>query len=141
MTAVRVIAENLAEPLDRSRPARPPEMVAAALGADRLAVWLGLRRGRCSSVNWGRLGNHRLLALRDCRRRSLDRKLLVTGLRAHLARGFAEKDAGASGSVGSGMNDQSDLVWGSEIAGMDLLVAPGEEDPAADVGVDRKRVV
>jgi hypothetical protein len=33
------------------------------------------------------------------------------------------------------MNDQSDLVWGSEIAGMDLLVALGEEDPAADVGV------
>jgi hypothetical protein len=52
VTAVRVIAENVAEPLDWSRPARPLEMLAAAFGADHLPVWLGPRRRRRPSVTW-----------------------------------------------------------------------------------------
>jgi hypothetical protein len=95
-------------------------MLAAALGADRLGLLpFGLRWGRRLPVRWGLLGNHRLLEFRCCRRRSLDSKLFVTRLRAHLAGGLAEKEAGASGSFRFGTNNQSDLKRSVEIAGMD----------------------
>src|ERR1022692_101068 len=140
MAAVRVKAEKRADQLDQSGPARPPEMLAAAPGADRLApLRLGLRWGRRPPVRWGRFGNHRRLELRRCRRRSLDQELLVTRLRAHLARCFAEKETGARGPFRFAANHQCDLKGSVEIAGMDLQVALGEKDPAAEVRViDRK---
>ena len=55
MTSVRVRAEKLAEPLDRSRPARPPEMLAAAPGADRLGLLQSARasQGTASACEMG----------------------------------------------------------------------------------------
>jgi hypothetical protein len=46
-----------------------------------------------------------------------------------------EKEAGASRAVGSGTNDQSNLVWVGEIAGMDLKVALGQKDLTAKMGM------
>src|ERR1019366_2735722 len=104
VTSVRVKAEKLAKPLDRSRPARPPKVLAAALGAERLGLLLRLHTGRRPPVRWGLLGNHRRLESRRCGRRNLDGKLLVTRPRAHLAGGFVEKEAGASRSFRFGTN-------------------------------------
>jgi hypothetical protein len=81
----------------------------------------------------GRFGLHCRLWFRRWRRRRLDGEFLVTGLRAHLARGFTEKDAGASRPLRFGANYQSDLKWRGEVAEMDLAIAFGKKDPAAEM--------
>src|ERR1700677_1684330 len=109
-------------------------MLTTTRGADRLAPRFGLRKGRRPFVALRAVRKNCLLDFRRGRR-SLDRKFLVTGFRAHFARGLTEKDAGPSRAIGSGVDDQGNLGWPGEIAGMNQQVALGQKDPTADVGV------
>ena len=78
-TSVRVKAEETAETLDQSPPGRPPDMLAAAQGADQFGPpLLGFR-----------LGIHRLVEFRQNRRRNFESELLEVADRAGRERCFA----------------------------------------------------
>jgi hypothetical protein len=111
-------------------------MLAAAPWASDLGLLLfGLRSGRRAPVGGRLLGNHLRLDFWRCLLRSPDGELFITGLRAHVTRGLAEKEASASRPTRFRMNDQSDLKRTAEIASMNFLIALGEKDPATNVGM------
>src|ERR1039458_66843 len=120
-----------------SRLARTSDLLAAALGADRLPLpRFGFRTGWPPPARWGLLGHPLRVFRRRRRRSSAEGKLLVTRLGAHIARGLQEKEACASLTVGSGMDDQSNLVWRGEIADTEFADRARRERSYSGCGSD-----